>query len=483
MKNIHPADENSFLEALICTKLRGKARKDFRTRSIRNFAQFKGEMETKNFIEGNRVLKAEHIIKIGKNAENVRGDCVNLTALCLQTSHLKQSPHEITGKVRRNREVVSMKCSCKAGLGEKCKHIIAALLYCSRYDFENFETLSCTDQPCKWKKVLHEQALTQYVSAPLKEHDCLLLQARILERLPDSAFTKRTNGRHSPVTFEGDEKKEVTSAERKAIEIIFKYQDSDTMKKIRGLNTNKLQPCCIKTLETLVDDFIKICVDTKLFYADWHKERRFRVTGSTCYGLYTYTKNKNPNWKKKCGDHFTPKSFKSEFTEYRKMMENQARNTFKNITKKQVFEIGLIVSKLNPWLAYSPNAIIFKDKKPSELLEIKCPFKGKTMIILDVVETEVGKSLMKKFGKIQLKKKHRYYGQVQLRMAVVNVKKTSFVMYASFDRSIFILDIEFNQSFVTEMLTAIKNMYYSVMLLEICLLKNIENIENIRHNS
>lgn len=86
----------------------------------------------RNFIEGNRVLEANHVIKIGKTVESVTGDCVYIIALCLQTSHLKESPHEIKGKLCKNGKILSMTCSCKAGLGEKCKHILATLLYCSR---------------------------------------------------------------------------------------------------------------------------------------------------------------------------------------------------------------------------------------------------------------------------------------------------------------------------------------------------------------
>ncbi|XP_012060114.1 PREDICTED: uncharacterized protein LOC105623327 [Atta cephalotes] len=72
----------------------------------------------------------------------------------------------------------------------------------------------------------------------------------------------------------------------------------------------------------------------------------------------------------------------------------------------------------NPWVAYSSD-VIFEDEKLSELLEIKCPFKGKITTIYNR----------------NRKKKHRYYGQVQLRMIIINVKKNFFVMYASFDKT------------------------------------------------
>lgn len=95
------------------------------------FAWANTNSSRRNVIEGHRVLNANHIIKIGRLENNISGN-VSLTALCLQTSNLKELPHEINGIIRVNGEIVSFKCSCKAGLSEKCKHIIAVLLYCSR---------------------------------------------------------------------------------------------------------------------------------------------------------------------------------------------------------------------------------------------------------------------------------------------------------------------------------------------------------------
>ncbi|KAK0075267.1 hypothetical protein PV326_011742 [Microctonus aethiopoides] len=84
----------------------------------------------RNFVEGERILKAGHIIKCCKNKNlNELSDTVDFTAYCLKTSKLKEIPHEINGKVQLNGRIMSVQCSCKAGLGEQCKHIIATLLY------------------------------------------------------------------------------------------------------------------------------------------------------------------------------------------------------------------------------------------------------------------------------------------------------------------------------------------------------------------
>lgn len=205
--------------------------------------------------------------------------------------------------------------------------------------------------------------------------------------------------------------------------MIFTLQRSELMENIKSIKVSYLHECCANTIKDLYCNYKEVCVKTKLHYSEWHKERRFRITGSTCYHLFTYTSNKNPDWEKKCDSFFSPKNFRSEYTDYGKKTEGEARECFKKATSKDIIETGLIICQQNPWLAYSPDGVIFKDGKPSELLEIKCPFQGKSKNIHTVVQSVIGKCLIQDGENITLKKRHEYYGQVQLGMAVINVKK------------------------------------------------------------
>lgn len=84
----------------------------------------------RKFIEGERVYQAKFIIKCGKNVVSKDSDTTSFTAVCLQTTAIKdKNPHEINGEISTNGDIVKCSCTCKAGLGEKCKHIIASLLY------------------------------------------------------------------------------------------------------------------------------------------------------------------------------------------------------------------------------------------------------------------------------------------------------------------------------------------------------------------
>ena len=43
-------------------------------------------------------------------------------------------------------------------------------------------------------------------------------------------------------------------------------------------------------------------------------------------------------------------------------------------TNLLVQECGLIVSDIEPWMAYSPDGVVIKDFQVFRLLEIKCPY-------------------------------------------------------------------------------------------------------------
>lgn len=129
---------------------------------------------------------------------------------------------------------------------------------------------------------------------------------------------------------------------------------------------------------------------------------------------------------------------------------------------------GLIICQKNTWLAYSPDGIIMKNGKPYVLVEIKCPFKGKDRNIEEAIRLEFGKCLHFTEREIVLRKKHKYYGQIQLGMAVINVKKTFFIVYASFDRSYIVIETQRDSDFIFTMLKNLKILYFTNIVHRIC---------------
>ena len=86
---------------------------------------------SKNCIGGENVINRGHVLNCGK-ANDDSSDSYQIIAFCLQTTNLKGTPHEIKGEILNDGQIVKIECTCKAGLGSACKHIVAVLLYCNR---------------------------------------------------------------------------------------------------------------------------------------------------------------------------------------------------------------------------------------------------------------------------------------------------------------------------------------------------------------
>ena len=77
--------------------------------------------------------------------------------------------------------------------------------------------------------------------------------------------------------------------------------------------------------------------------ASWQKERKVRLTASRCYELFTYSKNKNPNWPKKMSTYFSEPFAENIATNYGLEKEAKAINAFRQKKNLCVFKTGLLV--------------------------------------------------------------------------------------------------------------------------------------------
>ena len=78
--------------------------------------------------EGEAVVNARHLLAVGVVARNPAE--VTIKAFCAQSAHIRDKPHEILLHMTMNK--FSVKCSCKAGLSEQCKHCVALIIFVNR---------------------------------------------------------------------------------------------------------------------------------------------------------------------------------------------------------------------------------------------------------------------------------------------------------------------------------------------------------------
>ncbi|XP_044744978.1 uncharacterized protein LOC123312774 isoform X2 [Coccinella septempunctata] len=196
------------------------------------------------------------------------------------------------------------------------------------------------------------------------------------------------------------------------------------------------------------------------------KQRRFRITASRAYALFTY---KGSDWTSKCQKYLMNVPFNNKYTQHGIDWEPEARSVYSREKKCCVVETGLVVCQSDPWLAVSPDGVILENGEPVRLLEIKCPFIGQT-VSADKIEDH-WQYLKREKGQLVLKESNKYYAQVQLNMAVLNLENCDFVIFSSLDKSFKTVNVPFNEEFTRKLLVKLKIIYFRHMLHTLCTLK------------
>jgi len=198
---------------------------------------------------------------------------------------------------------------------------------------------------------------------------------------------------------------------------------------------------------------------------EWMSTRCIRISSTKAHNV----KTRKANFTKLAKDFLNEKSFSNANTEYGKRMEIVARKQFykQNLSRVRVLEVGVIVSRNQPWICASPDGIIIE--KPSEsfsLLEIKCPSSRKNQLIVDY---EKGISHLKYLifqnNEISLNRKHNYYTQVQHAMYVTNLDNCHFVVHSS-KQQVCIL-IPRDENFLSNLIPKLQKFYFKFLLPEI----------------
>lgn len=347
--------------------------------------------------------------------------------------------------------------------------------------------LSSTDKPCQWKNN-HKVALAEYDPLPAKEHPqfnvnqphfvSLTLEddqrrkiIEIAKGVKNGSFAKRFLRRHEP--WQNSERPRIlTDAAKNVISEIFASQAESTRHKwvAKLFNHLEITPCCKTKLDEMKKNPIKICIDTALNFDEWLQERRYRVTGTKIYELFTYVSNAQPDWEAKTKKYFNPQTFKTEYTQFGIKHEDEARQTFSNFLNLEVVEVGLVVSAANPWLAASPDGIILDNGKPDRLLEIKNLKDGEKKTVREAIFDGSFKSCLKIIDNqvVGVNPRHKYYGQLQLGMFILNLDEAVFLVYAPFDKSMLTIAVKYDGKFVAKMLKAVKKVYFEKMIHYIC---------------
>lgn len=165
----------------------------------------------------------------------------------------------------------------------------------------------------------------------------------------------------------------------------------------------------------------------------WKNERKIRLTASN----FGKIMNRKSAVTQKCVNSIiNSKEFSSVATGYGQDKETIAKILYQKSTKNHVHPCGLMVNPRFPCIAATPDGKVCTDGQTG-ILEIKCPFWCKDMKIKTALEKAMAENrdfhIVENNGRMELKKGHNYWWQVQGQLLVSGAKWCDLFTYTKVD--------------------------------------------------
>ena len=193
---------------------------------------------------------------------------------------------------------------------------------------------------------------------------------------------------------------------------------------------------------------------------------QIRITSCKAYSLFTYSKNPKADWPKRMEEYVFSTFHGTADTSFGLKMEDACLDIFQQANPNATIHrrCGLIVNKYFPWFGFSPDAImVYRGKK--RLLEIKSLKVGKETFGMEFVQRASCLERLKMGNEgLTLKKKHPFYGQIQLGLAVCDLEEASLLLYVHKNKSVITVDVRIDVDFIREFTSQLFNVYFEYLL-------------------
>ena len=197
----------------------------------------------------------------------------------------------------------------------------------------------------------------------------------------------------------------------------------------------------------------------------WHHERKLRITASmmkeVCHRKET-TSCKSFLMKKLSCTAVTTAAMRYGIRHAQCAIESYKNFHKLNGTKITVEPCGLFVDSSEPWLAASPDGIVFEGFQKG-CLEVKCPFLCKQKSIADVRRENTSFCIEDKDGKLSLSNSHAYYYQIQMQMHVAKLPWCDFVVWSPVG-DLFVERVLYNEQFMLNAISKARSFYFNIYL-------------------
>lgn len=367
--------------------------------------------------EGKAIL--DHIFNV---TETRRGDKITITAKCLRSTSINESPYILDFELDQNRNITSSHCSCVAGISATCRHSWALI-----HVINHERSEGCTDAGMKWKNPLNKrqhlypkgetlQSLfhLEPVNRPNPQHDKAKMKslAETFEKfgLQNSSLYKSATSEPKKVV----NKSPATIVSREVAEMLQHYNGKSYGSSTARITILDQQQKSFYNDKVMCNNKDRYEIFLRTLGQDknpaWFLERKTRISASRAHSIRRARKLKTKL------NYFFKESISHKNLVYGQATEPEAIKKYSEVTGNQVLPSGLIVMPQHPWLAATPDGLVVCLGQKPFPLEIKCPISNKDSTI-NVEYLQDGK----------LKRSHPHYCQVQLQILACNAEFCHFL--------------------------------------------------------
>ncbi|XP_026064445.1 uncharacterized protein LOC113047301 [Carassius auratus] len=382
----------------------------------------------------------------------VSGENTVVRTKVMHSQRLNEPPLKPWVIISNSGKVECAHCTCMAGVAETCTHV-GALLFKVEATFRIRGKKTVTDVPAYWvlpsnlSKITAEvgykidytssarqkKMLDQHITAPStapgirsRAKKRKIPQAKLdelsplLDTLLQHSKAVGLSGMNKYYTMYTDTVQPSAVPECLATSLCDKIIDSNSLSALH-LNCEKYRDAANVTDEQASS--IEMCTRQQHQSSAWYASRTGRITASNMHAVFATSIEKPALTviKKVCNPQHTVSTVQTRWGIEHEM---DAQKTYLHTraphhTNLKVEKCGFIINPRFPEVGASPDGLTMCDCCGKGCLEVKCPFKYRSSTIQQALETKDKNFCLElSYEKLQLKKTHSYYTQMQTQIFV-----------------------------------------------------------------
>lgn len=145
--------------------------------------------------------------------------------------------------------------------------------------------------------------------------------------------------------------------------------------------------------------------------------------------------------------------------------ETKAREEYKKLCNVCVQQLGVLISKNQPWLCASVDGIVCKENNVIKIVEIKCPSscRDKSVVDWDLKKSNVS-YLQLNNSTVLLRSSSVYYTQCQVQMYVCGLNVCDLFIYSPVPNGCVNITVVRNEEFLKNVITKCEKFYFQCYL-------------------